>query len=76
MAVVENNDSAPFAAEALRERLEAACLNTCEPVRHHDGRVRAMPIGPVYPRFQVVLRSRRNTHSDVVTRSHTAFFSC
>jgi len=29
----------------------------------HDGRVRAMPIGLVYPRFQVVPRSRRNTHS-------------
>jgi hypothetical protein len=63
MAVVESNGSEPFAAEALRERLEATGLNTGEPVRHHDGRVRAMPIGLVYPRFQVVPRSRRNTYS-------------
>jgi hypothetical protein len=63
MAVVESNGSEPFATEALRERLEAACLNASEPMRHHDGRVRAMPIGLVYPRLQVVPRSRRNTHS-------------
>ena len=63
MAVVESNGSEPFAAETLRERLEAACLSTGAPVRHHDGRVRATPIGLVYPRFQVVPRSRRNTHS-------------
>jgi hypothetical protein len=31
MAVVESNGSEPFAAEALRERLEAARLNTSEP---------------------------------------------
>jgi len=63
MAVVESNGSEPFAAEALREGLEAACLNTCEPVRHHHGRVRAMPLGVVYPRFQVVPGSRWNTHT-------------
>ena len=63
MAVVESNGSEPFAAKAFRERLEAACLNTGEPVRHHDRRVRARPIGLVYPRFQLVPRSRRNTHS-------------
>ena len=38
-------------------------LNTGEPVRHHDGRVRAMPIGLVHLGFQVVPGSRRNTHS-------------
>src|SRR5580692_12833807 len=77
MPVVESNGSEPFAAKALRERLEAAGLNASEPVRHHDGRVRAMPIGLVYPRFQVLSRSRRNMHSDaenrgVVTHSHQA----
>jgi hypothetical protein len=44
MAVVESNGSEPIAPEALRERLEAACLNTSELVCHHDGRVRTMPI--------------------------------
>src|SRR5260370_33371702 len=62
MAVAESNGSEPFEAEALRDRLEAASLNTSEPVRHHDGRVRAMPVGLVYPRFQVFPRRRRNTH--------------
>src|SRR3984885_5240324 len=77
MAVVESHSNEPFAAEALRERLEAARPKTGEPVRHDDGRMLAMPFGLVYPRFQVVPRRRRNTHSGsenwgAVTHSHQA----